>query len=96
VALENSAFDSEVEYLLQPYAIAPLLEISPGTVWPPDFIDVGSDIWIMVYDWHVKHFQPLSLSRDAGGRYLLLFMQTTLVLRADAVPNYIGTPYDKT
>ena len=62
----------------------------------PDFIDVGSDIWIMVYDWHVKHFQPLSLARDASGRYLLLFMQTTLVLHADAVPNYIGSPYDKT
>lgn len=62
----------------------------------PDFIDVGSDVWIMVYDWHVKHLQPISLTRDAGGRYLLLFMQTTLVLRADAVPNFIGTPYDQT
>ena len=61
----------------------------------PDFIDVGSDLWMVVYDWHVKHLQPISVARDASGRYLLLFMQTTLVLHADAVPNYIGPAYDK-
>ena len=61
----------------------------------PDFLDVGSDVWVGVYDWHVKHGQPLNVSRDVAGRYTLAFMQTTLVLRADAVANFIGTPYDK-
>jgi hypothetical protein len=34
VALEGSAIDPDVERLLQPYLIAPLLEIRPGTVYP--------------------------------------------------------------
>src|SRR5262249_9459630 len=26
----------------------------------PDFIDVGTDVWFGVYDWHVKHLQPIA------------------------------------
>ena len=60
----------------------------------PDFMDVGTDPWLAVYDWHVRNVQPIALGRDGNGRHTMLFMQTMLVLRPDLVPNYIGTPYD--
>ncbi len=60
----------------------------------PDFLDVGTDLWFVVYDWHVRNVQPIVGGRDATGRQTMMFMQTMLVLRPDLVPNYIGTPYD--
>ncbi len=60
----------------------------------PDFLDVGTDPWFAVYDWHVRNVQPIALGRDGSGRHTMMFMQTMLVLRPDLVPNYIGTPYD--
>jgi len=60
----------------------------------PDFIDIGLDVWAAIYDWHVRMQQPLVLGRDAGGRYTMMLTFTTLVLRQDAVPAFIGIPYD--
>jgi hypothetical protein len=60
----------------------------------PDFIDVGIDVWYRVYDWHMKWQQPPQLGRDASGRYTMMVMGTTLVMRPDALPNYVGIPYD--
>ncbi|HZT77625.1 MAG TPA: hypothetical protein VFA27_13320 [Vicinamibacterales bacterium] len=60
----------------------------------PDFLDIGTAVWNGVYDWHVRNVQPIVMARDPQGRYTLQFMATTLVLRPDLVPNYIGTPYD--
>jgi hypothetical protein len=60
----------------------------------PDFLDIGTDIFYLIYDWHVRNAQPIVFNRDPQGRYTLQFMATTLVLRPDLVPNYIGTPYD--
>src|SRR2546428_2140965 len=60
----------------------------------PDFIDVGVDVWMGVYDWHVKHHLPMTLGRDANNRYTIILLATTLVLRPDTVPTYIGTPYE--
>jgi hypothetical protein len=60
----------------------------------PDFIDVGIDVWYAVYDWHVRLQQQLVLGRDAVGRYTLMLGFTALVLRPDAVANFISTPYD--
>jgi hypothetical protein len=59
----------------------------------PDFIDVGIDVWMGVYDWHVKHGLPVPVGRDASNRYTIMLLATTLVLRPDMVPNLIGTPY---
>jgi hypothetical protein len=59
----------------------------------PDFIDVGIDVWMGVYDWHVKHGLPAPVGRDANNRYTITLLATTLVLRPDMVPNLIGTPY---
>jgi hypothetical protein len=61
----------------------------------PDFIDVGYNVFMDVYDWHVKNNQQLVITRGPDGRYWLQFMFTTLIMRAEQDPNYIGIPYDK-
>lgn len=60
----------------------------------PDYVDVGIDVWLSMYDWHVRMQQPLVLARDVSGRYTMMFTFTALVLRQDAVPAFIGIPYD--
>ncbi len=60
----------------------------------PDYIDVGTSIWFGVHDWHVRWQQPLSIGRDNLGRYTVALNQTQLILRPDAVPAFIGAPYD--
>ena len=60
----------------------------------PDYIDVGTNLWFAVHDWHIRWQQPLTLGRDTLGRYTLLFGQTTLIMRVDAIPAFIGVPYD--
>ena len=60
----------------------------------PDFIDAGSDVWLGVHDWHVKHRQPVNLGRDASGRYTIMLMSTFIVLRPEILPTFVGTPYD--
>ena len=60
----------------------------------PDFIDAGIDVWEAVYDWHVKNRQPINATRLADGRYGIVFMFTTIVLRAENTPNYLSFGYD--
>jgi len=61
----------------------------------PDFIDVGTDIWQAIHDWHIRVQQPLVLARDPSGRYTMMLGFTALVLRQDSVPTLIGIPYDQ-
>lgn len=61
----------------------------------PDFIEVGVDVWFTVYDWHVKRLQPMTIGRDKDGRYTIMLMFTTLIMRPDLMLNYVGPPYDK-
>ena len=60
----------------------------------PDFIEVGANHWFRLYDWHVRWQQQLNLGRDGQGRYTILFMGTTVIMRPENQDNYIGTPYD--
>lgn len=60
----------------------------------PDYIDVGIDVWESVYDWHVKHQQPVQAARAADGRYMMLFMFTNLLLRPDQAPGYVSFGFD--
>ena len=60
----------------------------------PDFIEVGSDVWQRVYDWHVRFQQPINLGRTAEGRYTILLLSTTVVMRPDMSPGFIGLGYD--
>lgn len=62
----------------------------------PDFIEIGLDVWDNIYDWHVVHQQPLSVTRTADGRYTMVFMFTTLVLRPDQAVDYVGFAFDRT
>jgi hypothetical protein len=61
----------------------------------PDFIDIGLNIFMELYDWHVKYSQQLMVTRGTDGRYWMQFMFTTLIVRAEVDVNYIGLPYDK-
>jgi hypothetical protein len=60
----------------------------------PDYIEVGTTVWFAVHDWHIRWQQPLTLGRDNLGRYTLLFSQTVLIMRSDAIPTFMGVPYD--
>ena len=60
----------------------------------PDFIEVGIEVWENVYDWHVRHQQPIGATRTADGRYVMSVMFTTLILRSDQTNNYIGFGFD--
>jgi hypothetical protein len=60
----------------------------------PDFIEVGLEVWESVYDWHVRNLQPVTMTRTSDGRYTMLFLFTTLVLRPDLDVNYVGYAYD--
>lgn len=60
----------------------------------PDFIEVGLDIWDNIYDWHVVHQQPVNMARTSDGRYTMVFMYTTLLLRPDQAPDFVGFAFD--
>lgn len=60
----------------------------------PDFLEIGVNVWESVYDWHVRHQQPLAIGRTAEGRYVMTVMFTTLVLRPDQDPGYVGFGFD--
>ena len=60
----------------------------------PDFLEIGLDVWDNVYDWHVTYQQPLNVTRLADGRYAMAFMFTTLLLRPDQSPDFVGYPFD--
>jgi hypothetical protein len=60
----------------------------------PDFIEVSIDVWENVYDWHVRHQQPIAATRTADGRYVMTVMFTTLILRPEQVNGYIGYGFD--
>ena len=60
----------------------------------PDFLEVGIDVWENVYDWHVRHQQPIVATRTADGRYVMTVMFTTLILRPDQAGGYIGYAFD--
>jgi hypothetical protein len=60
----------------------------------PDYIDAGVDAFEAVYDWHVKNRQEIRTTRLPDGRYGLTFMFTTVVLREDQTPHFVGWGYD--
>ena len=60
----------------------------------PDYIEVGTDIWHQVYDWHVRYQQPLKIARNAEGRYTILLYSTQVIMRTELAASYIGQAYD--
>ena len=59
----------------------------------PNFIEVGTDVWWALHDWHIRWQQPITLGRDAVGRYTILLMPTIVIMRPEAKDS-IGLPYD--
>jgi len=59
----------------------------------PDFLEVGTDVWFQVHDWHVRWNQPLSVGRDLQNRPTIIFMATTIVMRPEQ-KDFVGIPYD--
>src|SRR5262245_40763086 len=59
----------------------------------PDFVEVGTDTWFQIYDWHIRWNQPLNVGRDIQNRPTLTLMQTTLIMRPEQ-KEFIGIPYD--
>lgn len=72
-----------------------MLQFLKSTNKWPDFIDVGPRAWFRMYDWHVRFGQQIVVTRLPDGHYGLNFMFTTLVLRQEQTPDYIGVAYEK-
>ena len=60
----------------------------------PDFIEIGIGVWDNLYDWHVRHQQPINMTRLTDGRYAMAFMFTTLLLRPDMAAEFVGYPFE--
>jgi hypothetical protein len=61
----------------------------------PDFVDVGFTVFQAVVDWLIAVQQPITINRIADGRYSVVFIGSTVVLRADFSDNYVGQGYDR-
>ncbi len=61
----------------------------------PDFFEIGPAVFMDLYDWHVKNRQQLVVTRLGDGRYSMQFMFSTMILRPEQDPSYVGFPYDK-
>jgi hypothetical protein len=60
----------------------------------PEFIDVGLVPWEDVYAWHIKYQVPVKIGLRADGFYGMPFCLTTIVLRPNMQPDYVGSAYD--
>jgi hypothetical protein len=60
----------------------------------PEFIEVGVQVWESLHDWYILTHQPPVMNRLADGRYVLLFPFTTIVLRPDYEPGFVGQGFD--
>jgi hypothetical protein len=61
----------------------------------PDFCDIGLGVFYDIYDWHIRNRQQIIVIRQQDNRYTIQFMFTTLMVRFENEPNYVGVPYDK-
>ena len=61
----------------------------------PDFVDIGTDVFYDVYDWHVRHNQQIQITRIAEQRFAIQFMFTQLIVRWEQDRRFIGVPFDR-
>jgi hypothetical protein len=61
----------------------------------PDYVEVGTGVFMDLYDWHVKYQQPLQMSRTNDNRLVLRFMVTQVILRPELDAAFVGPPYDR-
>ena len=60
----------------------------------PDFCEIGPGVFTELYDWHVRHRQPIEITRT-DNRLTIRFMFTGMVLRPEQDPLYVGIPFDR-
>jgi len=60
----------------------------------PDYCEVGSGVFTELYDWHVRHRQPIEITRT-DGRLAIRFMFTWMVMRPEQDAAFVGFPYDR-
>jgi hypothetical protein len=61
----------------------------------PDFMEIGTDVFYDVYDWHVRHNQQIQITRIAEQRFAIQWMFTQLIVRFEVDPKYLGQPFDR-
>jgi hypothetical protein len=61
----------------------------------PEFVEVGTDVFYDIYDWHIKHKLNVPVSRAGDGRMTITFMYTQLLVRIEQSGSYIGIPFDR-
>ncbi|MEO8683091.1 MAG: hypothetical protein ABI665_28860 [Vicinamibacterales bacterium] len=61
----------------------------------PEFCEIGSDVFYIIYDWHVKHQQPINIMRLGDNRMAIQFMFTQLILRWEQDGSFVGIPFDR-
>jgi len=60
----------------------------------PDFCEIGPGVFTELYDWHVRHRQPIEITRT-DNRMTIRFMFTGMLLRPEQDPGYVGIPFDR-
>jgi hypothetical protein len=61
----------------------------------PDFMEVGTDVFYDVYDWHVRHNQQIQITRISEQRFSIQWMFTQLIVRFEVDPRFLGQPFDR-
>jgi len=61
----------------------------------PDFMEIGTDPFYDVYDWHVRHAQQIQIVRLAEQRFAIQFMFTQLIVRHEMDRRFLGQPFDR-
>jgi hypothetical protein len=61
----------------------------------PDFMEIGTDPFYDVYDWHVRHGQQIQIIRIAEQRFAIQFMFTQLIVRSEVDRRFLGQPFDR-
>jgi hypothetical protein len=60
----------------------------------PDYCEVGPAVFTDIYDWHVKHMQPIQTQRMEN-RLAIRFMFTWMILLPHQDPGFVGIPFDR-
>ena len=61
----------------------------------PDFLEIGTEVFYDVYDWHVKHNQQIQITRISEQRFAIQWMFTQLIVRFENDPRFLGVPFDR-
>ena len=61
----------------------------------PDFMEIGTDPFYEVYDWHIRHQQQIQITRISEQRFAIQWMFTQLIVRFEVEARFLGVPFDR-